>query len=317
MKVLDLTLVQTLLCYRTELICLLFLLTFLLQTVVIAICSHFQRLYARRRRGSFILRKKSGFYTVESGIFSTFQVKKNARPSLSTDPDDDVSFVISSSRFLPVKKWITHLLAFTLFGELFFSIPHQLLSYQEMGQFSRTHLIYFIPFLSAALRIVVLTFIIFHLYHQTQPKVKLVYMGDPMSPSVHSRFSQTLISIFWFVILLNTALNIYQSSISFTVSQLGNSTITLDISSIQICNACQWQTHLPSSSYSLAFLDNSPFYSKYYKSTLYLNWVYLCIFIGQFLLAFAPDFDVKLRSKHRTSPPVTKPVNQAKVCYKF
>lgn len=309
----DLTLVQTLLCYRSELICLLFLFTYTLQTAVIAICSHFQRLYARRRRGSFILKRKSGIYTVGSGIFSTFQVKKNARPGFSADPDDGVSYLISPTRFLPVKKWITLLLAFCFLGELYLSLPHQLLlSTEKMGHFLQSHLIHFLPFLSAALRLVVLLVIIFHLYCQTQPKEKIVFMGDSLSPSVHSRFSQALISIFWFISLLNTALNTHQTSVRFTVPHLGNR--TLDMSSVQICNACQWQTQLPSSSYSRAFIDNSPFYSKYFTTTLYLNWIYFCIFLLQFLLAFAPDFDVKLHSKHGISPAAeTKQVKQAKV----
>lgn len=309
LKVLHLTVVQTLLCFRSELICLLFLLTFLLQSAVIGISSHFRRIYARRRRGSFVLRKRSGFYTVESGIFSTFQVKKNGRPSLSADPEDDVSFLISPSRFPPVKRIITLLLAACFFAELFFAIPPSFLTYEEMGHFLGSQLISFFPFLSITLRLVVLLIIFYHLYRQTQPAEKIVFLGDSLSPSVHSRFSQALISIFWFASLLNTALNIHQMSVRFTVSQSVND--TLAISSVQICNACQWQTHLPSSSYSRAFTDNSPFYSKFFIATFYLNWIYFFVFLCQFVLAFAPDFDVKLHSKHGSAD--TKPLNQAKV----
>lgn len=306
-ETLDLTLVQTVLCYRTEFICLLFLTIFLTQSAVFAICCHFQRFYARRRRGSFVLKKKSGFYTVESGIFSTFQVKNSRHSNLSPDPDDDVSFFVFPSLYLPIKRYITLLLALCVLGELYLSIPSTLLSHDE--QFMKTDLIFFSPFLSASTRLIALLFILHYLFRQTQPKEKVVFKGDSLSPSVNSRASQTLISIFWFVNFLNTALNIQQTSISFSVFQSYNT--TLDISLLQICNACQWQTQLPSSSNSFAFTDDNSFYKNYIKTTFYLNWIYFCYFIVQFFLAFAPDFDVKLHSKHGSS---SADNSQQKVC---
>ena len=310
----DLTLVQLLLCFRTEILNTLFILLFLCLWAVIAIGRQFTHLYVRRRRGSFILRKK-GIYTVESFIFNSFQQRINRLDWSSETENNNDSFDITPSKYLFAKKCIVLALVVVQLVEFYLNITLFDFHGDIFEYFTKSNIIQSHSILSCLIRLLALFLIVYYLFCQTQPSEQIIFSNDSLSPSIYSRVNQALISIFWFIILLNTALSIQLSSAYFMVNALHqNVTSQIPISIQQICTACHWNSFLQTDTNQISqtdllyntnnfkqFDEHHLMDSRHANSNHYLNWLYLGIFFVQLLLGFFPDYDVKLHSEYDSS----------------